>query len=157
MKRIIIYLLILVALLFVPVQDNDIGKLQPVEVVQVFRQGELVIIRTDTDDMGVGTSAELALQNLKDTTPGYIYLDTAEYLLLNKDASGDVEELRPILRKSLQLCYAETEVDLQLAARFLPAHGKFSQLKRWNQGDDLPELTVENDRLKFVKKNVEKS
>ena len=157
MKRILIYVLILVALLFVPVKDNDIGKLQPVEVVQVYRQGSQVVIRTDTDDIGVGTTAQLALQNLKDTTPGYIYLDTAEYLLLNKDATKDIEELRPVLRKSLQLCFAENEVDLQLAAKFLPAHGKFPQLKRWKQGKDLPELTVENDRLKFLKKNVEKS
>lgn len=157
MRRIVIYVLILGVLLFLPLKGNDIGKLQPVEVVQVHRQGGEVLIRTDTGDQGIGSTAELALQNLKDTTPGYIYLDTAEYLLLNKEASGDIEKLRPVLRKSLQLCFAETEVDLQLAAKFLPAHGNFPQLKRWKQGDDLPLLTVEGSRLKFMKKNVEKS
>ena len=157
MKRIIIYVLILIALLFVPVQDNDIGKLQPVEVVQVYRQGQQVTIRTDTGDMGVGNTAQLALQNLKDTTPGYIYLDTAEYLLLNTKAAQDVEQLRSVLKKNLQICVAESELDLQLAAKFLPAHGKLPRLKGWHMGDKLPELSAESERLKFVKKNVEKS
>jgi hypothetical protein len=157
MKRIIIYVLILIALLFVPVKDNDIGKLQPVEVVQVYRQGQQVTIRTDTGDLGVGNTAQLALQNLKDTTPGYIYLDTAEYLLMNMNAAQDVEQLRSVLKKNLQICVAESELDLQLAAKFLPAHGKLPCLKGWHMGDKLPELSAEGERLKFVKKNVEKS
>jgi len=157
MKRILIYLLILTALLFVPVKDNDIGKLQPIEVIQVFRQGEQVVIRTDTGDMGVGNTAQLALQNLKDTTPGYIYLDTAEYLLLNSAAAQDVEDLRPDLKGDLQICFADEELDLQLAAKFLPAHGKLPRLKGWEMGKALPELSVEGERLKFVKKNVEKT
>ena len=152
MKRLIVYGLILVVLLFVPIVDNDIGKLQPIEVVQVYRQGQQVIICTDTGDQGAGTTALSALQDLKDTTPGYIYLDTAEYLLLNTEATQDVEDLRSILKRNLQICFAEIELDLHLVAKYLPAHGELPQLKDWNMGDMLPELTVENERLRFLKK-----
>ena len=135
-----------------PVKDNDIGRLQPVEVVQVFRQGSQVSIRTDTGDIGLGDTAEQALQNLKDTTPGYIYLDTAEYLLLNGAAMSDVEVLRTALKRNLRICLAESKLDLQLVAEYLPVHGELPRLKNWNLGDKLPELTVKNERLIFLKK-----
>lgn len=150
MKRIIIYVLILGVLLFVPLHGNDVGKLRPVEVVLLYRQGESVVIQTDTGDVGIGIDVDQALQNLKDTTPGYIYLDTAEYLLMTEQTQQDAEALREVFHKSLQLCLAEPGVDLELTARFLPAHGPFPKLKDWNPGDKLPFLTITGNRLRLL-------
>ena len=75
MKRIVIYVLILAATLFVPVKGNDIGRLRPVQAVLVYKENQNVLIQTDTEDTGVGQTAKEALQNLKDTTPGVIYLE----------------------------------------------------------------------------------
>ena len=133
MKRIIIYVLILIALLFVPVKDNDIGKLQPVEVVQVYRQGQQVTIRTDTGDLGVGNTAQLALQNLKDTTPGYIYLDTAEYLLIEASAEAEVDGIRHELKKAVRICSVADSVDLKSAAQYLSVHGALPSLREWSR------------------------
>ena len=149
MKRIVIYIAILVALLLIPVKGMDVGKLQPVEVVFVYRSEGQIVIETDTGDMGMGTTGADALKNLKDTTPGIIYLDTAEYLLLTEETQDVVEQLRPILKKGVQMCTAEPGIDLALVARFLPAHGKLPQLKHWQKGMDLPHLTEDEKRLKL--------
>lgn len=156
MKRIAIYIAILVALWFIPVKDADVGKLQPVEVVSVYRDQGQIVMETDTEDRGIGTTVEDALKNMKDTTPGIIYLDTAEYLLLSEDAVDTVEQLRTILKKSVQICVAETGIDLALAARYLPAHGKLPQLKHWQQGMDLPYLTKSQNRLKLTPITLDK-
>lgn len=149
MKRIIIYIAITAALLLVPIRGADVGKLRPIEVAFVYRTGEQTVLETDTGDKGVGYSGAEAWQNLKDTTPGIIYLDTAEYLLMTEDAQEAVEQLRPVLKKTVQICTTEPGVDLALAARFLPAHGKLPQLKQWQTGAVLPHLTSVEKGLKL--------
>ena len=58
MKRIVCYTLILAALCVVPVKRSDVGKLRPIQTVQVSRKGDLVTLRTDTKDMGSGSTAQ---------------------------------------------------------------------------------------------------
>lgn len=147
MKRILIYIAALAALAFLPVEGTDIGKLRPVEVVQVYRQDDTVVIATDTGDVGKGTDSQTALANIIATTPGIIYLDTAEYLLIAEGAEDVAAELRAALKKSVQICMADKEIDLALAAKFLPAHGKLPRLKAWRQEEKLPYLRAQQDRL----------
>ena len=149
MKRALIYIGIVLSLFWVPVEGADLEKMHPVEVVQLYREGEIVVLRTDTEDMGIGTTVVAALENLQDTTPGFIYLDTAQYLILTEDTAQDVEMLRPYMKKSLQMCYGEKGTDLTLAAEFLPAHGRLPQLRHYQPGMDLPKLTVLEKRLKL--------
>jgi len=155
MKRLVIYVGVLVALFFAPVERADIGKLHPVEVVHVYKEEGNVVIQTDSQDMGIGESLEEAFADLKETTPGVIYLDTAEYLLISPDAVDTVDGLREILKKDVQLCYAEKGVDLTEAARFLPAHERLPQLKVWKEGEKLPYLTCFSKRLKISKKGLD--
>lgn len=149
MKRILIYIGILLVLWFVPVKGADLAQMHPVEVVHVYREGKSIVIETDTEDRGIGVTATQALTNLKETTSGFIYLDTAQYLLLTRETEETVEELRPHLKKSVQLCYGEIGVDLKEAARFLPSHSRLPQLKQWEVGVDLPYLTTFEKRLKM--------
>jgi len=149
MKRIIIYIVVLAALIAVPIKGTDVGRLKPVEVVFVYEDGGKTVIETDTGDKGQGSSAEDALQNLEDTTAGYIYLDTAEYLVITEEAEETIEQLRPKLKQSLQMCYGETSIDLTKVARFLPAHGRLPQLKHWKSGVHLPKLTCFDERMKL--------
>ena len=51
MKRIVVYILSLAAAMMVPLEGTDVGKLHPVELVQIYKEGDLVVIVTDT---GVG-------------------------------------------------------------------------------------------------------
>lgn len=155
MKRILCYIGILAAVLAWPVERLDVGKLCPVQVVSVYKKDNWVVIETDTEDIGFGGTARQALENLEDTTSGVIYLDTAQYLLLSKDAEDVVEDLRDELKPSVQLCYAAMEIDLEEAAVFLSAHGDLPKLKTWKTGQELPVLSTFGKRLTFLKK-VEK-
>ena len=155
MKRILCYIGILAAVLICPVQRQDVGKLCPVQTVAIYKKDHWVVIETDTEDIGYGATARQALANLEDTTSGVIYLDTAKYLLLSKDAEDVVEDLRSELKPSVQMCYAAQQVDLKEASIFLAAHGDLPKLKRWKTGQELPVLTTFGKRLTFLQK-VEK-
>ena len=153
MKRIVIYVLILAATLFAPVKGNDIGRLRPVQAALVYKENQNVVIQTDTEDTGVGQTAKEALQNLKDTTPGIIYLDTARYLLVAEEALPEIEPLRAELKPSVQMCLAEGAVLGADTALFLKVHGQLPQLKSWKEGVDLPLLTTFEKRLILTKKD----
>lgn len=147
MKRILLYILVLIALFFMPIKGANIGNLRPVEVVHIYKTQNKVAIATDTGDFGIGKTGPEALENLKATTPGTIYLDTAEYLLIGQGTEEAVTELRDHLKKRIKICAAEEGVDLSLAAEFLPVHGKLPRLKAWNLNLDLPKLKVTEKRL----------
>jgi multisubunit Na+/H+ antiporter MnhE subunit len=147
MKRILLYILVLIALCFAPIKGANIGNLRPVEVVHIYKEENKVVIATDTGDFGLGQTGQAALANLIATTPGTIYLDTAEYLLFSEDAEDAVKELRDDLKKNVKVCIANGQVDLALAADFLPVHGKLPKLKSWNPGAKLPQLRSTEKRL----------
>ena len=149
MKRMILYITVLAAVWFAPVEAANIGSLHPVEVVVIYEEEGEVVLETDTGDLGKGTDSVTALEDLKKTTPGIIYLDTAEYLLIGEEMEDAVEELRPYLKKNIKLCKAEKGMDLTETAAYLTVHGKMPQLGKWKKGDVLPYLTIEEKRLKL--------
>lgn len=153
MKRIVIYIITLGLLTLAPVKSADIGTLRPVEVVMVYRQEDTVVLATDTADAGQGADALAALENLKATTPGTIYLDTAEYLLLAEGAEDVAEQLKPVLKKSVRVCMADAAVDLKAAAKYLPVHGDLPRLKNWKTGMKLPHLRAAGNRLLLTGKS----
>ncbi len=147
MKRIIIYIAALALLTFAPVKGAELGKMHPVEVVLVSRQGNSLVLSTDTGDAGQGIDVLSALENLKATTSGIIYLDTTEYLLLTEGAEDAAQQLKSYLKKSVRVCMADSAVDLKEAAKFLPVHGDLPKLKEWKTEDKLPYLRTEGKRL----------
>ncbi len=147
MKRLSIYIVAIAALWWAPVEGADIARLHPVEVVVIYQEENQVVIATDTGDVGEGDSGISALENLKATTSGTIYLDTAEYLLITEGAEDVAQELRHSLKKSVQVCMADREVDPVAAAQFLPAHITLPKLRTWNPENKLPYLKVLEKRL----------
>ena len=101
--RTALYIFIIILTLVVPVQRLDVAKLQPVEAVAIYTEQDMVVLKTDTEDMGIGETAQLALQNLKDTTASVIYLDTAEYLLVAEGAESWAEELKLHFKSSIKV------------------------------------------------------
>ena len=152
MKRAILYIGILAALIAAPVEQMEVGKLIPVQVVSVYKEGDAYVIETDTQNKGVGQTVETALQNLKDTASGTIYLDTAQYLLLTEDAQDAVEALRKNLKASVEMSEMEKPVPVKEVAKFLDAHGKFPKLKHWQKGAELPVLRAIEKTYIFLKK-----
>lgn len=156
MKRMLLYICMIGLALCVPTESFDIGKLLPVQVVAIYEENDKVVLQTDTQNMGIGNSAMEALQDLKDTAAGIIYLDTAQYLIVGEEAVQAVEDLRGELKASVRLCTVEEAIDLTETAAFLDAHGQLPKLKEWETGMKLPVLSKSRNSFTFLKK-VEKS
>ena len=152
MKRILLYVGILAAVIAAPVEPLNVGQMLPVQVVALSRENGWTVIETDTGNRGIGGTAKQALRNLKDRANGKIYLDTAEYLLLGKETADAVEELRNELRQTIQLCEMAKPIDLAQAANYLKAHGKLPRLKDWKRDAELPVLSLFEESLIFLKK-----
>ena len=149
MKRALIYILLTVAAILVPVERTDLEKLKPVEAVYLGMEGEQVVICTDTEDMGIGLTLEAALQNLKETTSGIVYLDTADYLLIGPGGDQWVNAATDYIKGTTYVCTAVKGVDMGGAAAFLAVHTPECRLKDWEKGGFPPKLMVENGRYRL--------
>ena len=131
--RMVLYLVILGLLFLAPLERADIAKLLPIEAVAVYVENGEVVLETDTQDRGRGTDVANALQVLKDTTPAVVYLDTAEFLLVSKDAVGYVEQLNNYLKPSVKVCICEASGRVKEAVKYLEVHGNLPKLRDWNE------------------------
>lgn len=135
--RKILYVIILALLMAAPVQKLDVAQLEPVEVVHLSKEGNQITLTTDTKAKGEGTTVRKALEDLKSKTAGVVYLDTAQYLLLDSAAIKEIDEMRQLLKDSVKLCIAQ-DPDMENAAKYLETHGNLPNLKSWKQGMTLP-------------------
>ena len=101
---------------------TDIGQLRPVEMVQLYEKNGLLFLETDTGDVGWGLTVDEAVKKLKETTPGQIYLDTADYLLIEEGIEKSLPALQSYLKKSTVIAYGAEEIDLQKAVAYLQVH-----------------------------------
>ena len=152
MKRMLLYIGILASVLAVPIRPSNVGELLPVQVVAVYEEQGQTVLETDTGNRGVGENAVEALANMKATALGNIYLDTAEYLLIGKNAQEGAEALRGELKGSVRVCMLEEPTDLSNAGLYLDVHGKLPKLRFWNEGAELPVLRPFEDSFTFLKK-----
>ena len=149
MRKSFIYALLLTAALLLPKSDVELGKMKPVETVSLRNRDGLVIVETDTEDVGMGITLEEALENLRKTTAGRIYLDTAAFLLLDPEMTDQAEMLRGNLKGSVRLCECSGEVDVKEAGEYLRCHSPKVELKDWKKGMRLQILETENGRMKL--------
>ena len=152
MKRMVLYIGILASVLAVPIRPSNVGELLPVQVVAVYEEQGQTILETDTGNRGMGENAAEALANMKATALGNIYLDTAEYLLIGKNAQKEAEALRGELKGSVRVCALEETADLSEVASYLDVHGKLPKLRTWKSGSELPVLRPNEDSFIFLKK-----
>lgn len=134
-----------------PFASTDVGKLRPLEVICVsVAQGE-VLIRADTDDSGRGTTVAEAFDDLKRTSSGEVFLDTADFLILTEDARGLLEELSGYLRPACRLCLVRGGVEPEKAAEFLAAHKPGVSIRDYRaDGGSLPVLKMKEGRMYLV-------
>lgn len=146
-KRIWIYALVIAAALAFPVDKTDVGSLQPVEVVHLYQKDEKYVLETDTGDLGMGDTIKAAMEDLAATVSGTVFLDTAEYLLLEKEMVEQAKRIAPYLKKKVRVCEAERGLDLKAAAQYLSAHAPKSTLKELLTGTKLETLRNVHGRL----------
>lgn len=86
MVRWVLYAIIITAMLFAPVEKLDAAKLIPVEALALSMEEGQVVLKTDMNNMGMGSTVEDAVADLKERSTGVVYLDTARYLLVAEEA-----------------------------------------------------------------------
>ena len=138
MKRLILYILILSGLTWAPVERADVGKLAPVELVLLDVRDQTVMLTTDAGDYGEGESVEKALQNMKQCSKSYVYLDTARYLLVTETAQHKLAEVDRYLKDGVKVCIAPADTDLKAAAKYLRTHKDQPTLRQWKAGAQVP-------------------
>ena len=152
--KMVIYGILIAAALLVPTRPLELGKLKPVEVIRIEKRGQQVIIETDTGDSGHGKTVNQAVWDLRETTAGMVYLDTAEYILLPKDETV-LKQVIPYLRNSVRLCHWEGEIKLEEVGEYLDVHRPSVRLKQYAERVPLQTLEAKNGRLRLREKNIE--
>ncbi len=129
--RKILYIAILSLLFFAPVERVDVSKLLPIRAVAVYTQGNEVVLETDTEHKGTGRDVVQALRNLKKETPAVVYLDTAEYLLVSREAEIYISQLSDWLKPSVKVSICDVREQVKEAAEYLDVHGGATELRHW--------------------------
>lgn len=154
MRRWKLYLLLLASVIVFglsPFAGTDVGKLLPVEAVRLSWRNGQVRLETDMGDIGVGATVEQALADLKNTTGGILFLDTADYLLVKPGGEWLLEEICDFLRPACGICLEQGEGKLGDAAAFLAVHKPLMTLGKWRGGfSELPQLQMEDGRMRLV-------
>ena len=147
MKQIYIYLGIFLALLLLP-GGTDAAKLAPAQVVSVQTEDGEIMVRTDLGNFGRGADLEEAFADLEDTTSGKVFLDTADYLLVDEASMAYLPELTQWLKGNCLVFKSGEVEDLEGAALYLDAHPAGLELKECRSGnEDLPIVTETDGRF----------
>lgn len=104
-----------------PHPARDISGLEPVEVVWLHMEESGLVIETDTGAKGTGKTLSEASEDMKKTASAEIFLDTAEYLIMdpNIPVSGDCFAL---FRPDCKVCFTAASPDLEKAADYFRTH-----------------------------------
>lgn len=104
-----------------PHPARDIAKLDPVQTVWLYMEGQTLHIETDTGDHGSGPDLSAAAADMRASADTEIFLDTAEYLILSPDVTA-TSDLYTLLRPDCRVCFTEEKPDLTAAAQYLSIH-----------------------------------
>lgn len=141
MMRRWLYVIVILAMLVVPTQSIEIGRLQPVEVVMISVSDGVVRIETDTGNTGTGSDLKTAYEQMKAQASAEIFMDTADYLILTGDAAVPKEDLMAYLDPKIRVCTGSGVLDIGGAAAYLSVHKPVTRLRELNEQSALQTLT----------------
>lgn len=128
---------------------TDISRLEPVETLQVITTEDGVRVLTDTGAKGYGSTLTQALENLHSSAPNRIFLETAQFLLV--DDQRLLEELYPVLRPACRVYVVRKQADLEVAAKYLELHGPQITLGQYRaEKEELPIYYSKEGRSQIV-------
>lgn len=156
MRRNWVYGCLVAVALVVPVKRYDLGQLQPVEVVYLYREDGALVLETDTGTRGKGASVDAALEDLEASMAGVLFLDTADYLLAGSNAESEIGEVGKYLKPKTRICLADSGVKPGEAAAFLSTHLPKVTLKVWEKGGKPDELAVIDGKMYLVENSDKK-
>ncbi len=134
--KMVLYCVLVILVFLAPVTKQDIGDLEPIQAIWLYTEDEKVVLKTDTEDYGIGATVDEAISAMKKHSEGVIYLDTAQFLLVSKRAMPYMMQLAKKLKSSVKTCQWEGD-DVKLGARYLQAHDMGYRLKELSRGKQL--------------------
>ena len=138
---------------YMPFSGSDVGTLQPVELISLSVSEDLITVKTDTGDMGQGSDIDSAFSDLKRTAAGKVFLETADYLLIDQKGLLYLPRLTAILRPACKVCVTNDDVDLKKAAEYLRIQADNFTLQNYRAGErSIPYLAVHEERMYIVSK-----
>ena len=112
-----------------PHPARDIADLKPVRAVYIHMEGRTLHIETDTGDFGAGADLTEACADLRTKADGEIFLDTAEFLILDPEVPI-TGEIFALLRPDCRVTFTDASPDLEKAAAYLAQHPPILTLAR---------------------------
>ena len=112
-----------------PHPARDIADLKPVRAVYIHMEGRTLHIETDTGDSGSGPDLAEASADLRSKADGEIFLDTAEFLILDPEVPI-TGEIFALLRPACRVTFTDASPDLEKAAAYLAQHPPILTLAR---------------------------
>ena len=112
-----------------PHPARDIADLKPVRAVYIHMEGRNFHVQTDTGDSGTGPDLAEACADLRSKADGEIFLDTAEFLILDPKVPI-TEVFDSLLRPDCRVTFADAPPDLEKAAAYLAQHPPILTLAR---------------------------
>lgn len=104
-----------------PHPARDIAGLKPIRAVYLRMDREGIAMETDTGDSGFGQTLAETANDLKSKADGEIFLDTAEFLLLDP-LVPITEEFFQILRPTCKVVYTMDKPDMKTVSDYLSIH-----------------------------------
>ena len=145
-----IILVILTGTNSLPFRGTDVGKLHPIEVLYVEWVEGQCEISTDTGITGRGRTVEEAAADLHRVTPGYVFLETANYLLLSSQTETAPEDFWPFVRPACLLYLCDEKPKLESVADYLKSHLSEVTLLDWRNGENMfPRLLQEGEIVRL--------
>lgn len=128
-------------------QEMDIGKLQPVELIHIYKETNAVVVRSDAGDLGIGNTLPLALEDMKQTATGEVFLETIDYVLISEDMKAAIPELQDVIRPAAHILVASGRINPKDAGEYLNIHPTEVTLKDCMMGSAiLPKLMTVGER-----------
>ena len=110
-----------------PHPARDVARLEPVQAVYIYQKNGTLCIETDTGAAGSGNTLAEAAADLKASASGEIFLDTAEFLLIDPEVTITTD-FHTLLRPTCGVTFTHATPDLQAAADYLTIHQPFVTL-----------------------------
>ena len=104
-----------------PHPARDVARLEPVQAVYIYQKNGTLCIETDTGAAGSGYTLTEAAADLKASASGEIFLDTAEFLLIDPEVTITAD-FHTVLRPTCGVTFTTAPPDLQATADYLTIH-----------------------------------
>ena len=141
-------MILVVTLGWLPFQGTDIATLEPAEILYVYINKEGTGLETEGGWLGKGATVADAVSDLQATTPGQVFLQTVDFLVVEEKAQEILPQLYPFLRAGCGICTVKEKPDLETVSTYLRAHRPRYTLQDHRAGNTgIPKLIIKEDRL----------